>query len=156
MTNATVFAQASDLSSEDYCVLGLATCFLREDGEIEQLQVLEPIPSAALEALIKGIPTSYQLACSKTLGEIFQSDMIQIPQEFGADVDINLCDRFAERVAAATRTYKSRPEAKKHIPLGTIKQDFNYSLERKRVLNNSKVVSTEDNVKQHSHTHKVL
>ena len=156
MTNATLFAQASDLSSEDYCVLGLATCFLREDGEIEQLQVLEPIPSAALEALVKGIPTSYKLACSKTLGEIFQSDTVQIPQELQNEEKINLCDRFAERVAAATRTYKSRPEAKQHIPLGTTKQDFNYSLERKRVLNNSKVVSTEDNVKQHSHTHKVL
>lgn len=156
MTNTTLFAQASDLSSEDYCVLGLATCFLREDGEIQQLQVLEPIPSAALEALVKGIPTSYKLACSKTLGEIFQSDTVQIPKELQNEEKINLCDRFAERVAAATRTYKSRPEAKEHIPLGTTKQDFNYSLERKRVLNNSKVVSTEDNVKQHSHTHKVL
>jgi hypothetical protein len=65
-------------------------------------------------------------------------------------------DRFAERVAAATRTYKSRPQAQAHIPLGVVKQDFNYSLERKRVLNTSRTVSTEDNVKQHSHTHKVL
>ena len=155
MTN-TVFAQASDLSSEDYCVLGLATCFVRDDGEIEQVTVLEPIPSAALEALIKGIPTSYQLACSKTLGEIFQEDTIQIPSDLQTGEKINLCDRFAERVAAATRTYKSRPEAKELIPLGTTRQDFNYSLERKRVLNNSRAVSTEDNVKQHSHTHKVL
>ena len=138
MTN-TVFAQASDLSSEDYCVLGLATCFVRDDGEIEQVTVLEPIPSAAL-----------------TLGEIFQEDTIQIPSDLQTGEKINLCDRFAERVAAATRTYKSRPEAKELIPLGTTRQDFNYSLERKRVLNNSRAVSTEDNVKQHSHTHKVL
>ena len=156
MATTTLFAQASDLSPEDYCVLGLATCFVREEGEIEQLTVLEPIPSAALEALIKGIPTSYQSACAKTLGEIFQEDTVQIPQELQTETKINLCDRFAERVAAATRTYKSRPEAKEHIALGTTKQDFNYSLERKRVLNNSNVVSTEDNVKQHSHTHKVL
>lgn len=155
MTN-TIFARATDLSSEDYCVLGLATCFVRDEGEIEQLTVLEPIPSAALEALIKGIPTSYQLACSKTLGEIFQDDTVKIPSDLSTGEKINLCDRFAERVAAATRTYKSRPEAKKHIPLGTVKQDFNYSLDRKRVLNNSRTVSTEDNVKQHSHTHKVL
>lgn len=155
MTN-TIFASASDLSSEDYCVLGLATCFVREEGEIEKLTILEPIPSAALEALIKGIPTSYQIACSTTLGEIFQEDTVKIPAHLSSEAEINLCDRFAERVAAATRTYKSRPEAKKHIPLGTTKQDFNYSLERKRVLNNSTVVSTEDNVKQHSHTHKVL
>lgn len=152
----TIFAQATDLSSEDYCVLGLATCFVRDEGEIEQLTVLEPIPSAALEALIKGIPTSYQLARATTLGEIFQDDKVKIPSDLATDAEIRLCDRFAERAAAATRTYKSRPEAREHIPLGTTKQDFNYSLERKRVLNNSRVVSAEDNVKQHSHTHKVL
>ena len=155
MTN-TIFARAADLSSEDYCVLGLATCFVRDEGEIEQLTILEPIPSAALEALVKGIPTSYQIACSKTLGEIFQDDTVKIPEDLATTEKINLCDRFAERVAAATRTYKSRPEAKEHLPLGTVKQDFNYSLDRKRVLNNSRAVSTEDNVKQHSHTHKVL
>ncbi|MGD1919835.1 MAG: hypothetical protein ACFCAD_13665 [Pleurocapsa sp.] len=156
MTTGTVFAQASDLLPEDYCVLGLATCFVREDGDIQKLTVLEPIPSSALEALIKGIPTSYQLACSTTLADIFQSDRVQIPPELKGDGNINLCDRFAERVAAATRTYKSRPQAKDIIPLGTTKQDFNYSLERKRVLNNSRTVSSDDNVKQHSHTHKVL
>ena len=156
MTKTTLFAQAPDLSQEDYCVLGLATCFVREEGEVHQLQIIEPIPSAAIEAILKGIPTSYKIACSKTLGEIFSEDTVQIPTELTQDGEVSLCDRFAERVAAATRTYKSRPEAREHIPLGTTKQDFNYSLERKRVLNADHVVSTEDNVKQHSHTHKVL
>lgn len=156
MTDTALFAQATDLSAEDYCVLGLATCFVREEGEIEQLTVLEPIPSASLEALLKGVPTSYKSACSKTLGEIFLDDTVQIPSDLPAEGKVNLCDRFAERVAAAARTYKSRPEAKEHIPFGTVKQDFNYSLERKRVLNTSRAVSTDDNVKQHSHTHKVL
>ena len=156
MTNGTVFAQASDLLPEDYCVLGVATCFVRDEGEIQELKILEPIPSSALEALIKGVPTSYQLACSTTLGDIFKSDTAQMPQELQTGDKVDFCDRFAERVAAATRTYKSRPQAKDIIPLGTTKQDFNYSLERKRVLNNSRTVSTDDNVKQHSHTHKVL
>ncbi|MFM2311934.1 MAG: hypothetical protein RLZZ04_1210 [Cyanobacteriota bacterium] len=159
MNNTALFAQATDLAADDYCVLGLATCFVRDEGEIEQVTVLEPIPSAALEALLKGVPTSYQLACAKTLGEIFQAETVAIPKEFSevaGNDDINICDRFAERVAAATRTYKSRPEAQAHIPFGVVKQDFNYSLDRKRVLNTPRVVSTEDNVKQHSHTHKVL
>lgn len=152
----TIYTRETDLSPEDYCVLGLATCFVRDEGEIEQLTVLEPIPSAALEALIKGIPTSYQLACAKTLGEIFADNQIKIPSDLSSESKIDLCDRFDERVAAAARTYKSRPEAKEHISLGTIKRDFNYSLARKRILNNISTVSTEDNVKQHSHTHKVL
>ncbi|MEN9871881.1 MAG: hypothetical protein RLZZ171_2873 [Cyanobacteriota bacterium] len=156
MNNTALFSQATDLAADDYCVLGVATCFVRDEGEIEQLTVLEPIPSAALEALIKGVPTSYQSACAKTLGEIFQDETVNIPSELQVDGEINICDRFAERVAAATRTYKRRPEAQEHIPFGVVKQDFNYSLERKRVLNTPRTVSTEDNVKQHSHTHKVL
>jgi hypothetical protein len=40
--------------------------------------------------------------------------------------------------------------------VGELKTDFNFSLERKRTLNSERIVSTEDNVKQHSHTHKVL
>ncbi|MGK7953352.1 MAG: hypothetical protein AB4368_32350 [Xenococcaceae cyanobacterium] len=154
MTTAVLLKQASDLNADDYCVFGLATCFLRQDGEIEQVKIIEPIPSAALEAILKGIPTSYELACAKTLEEIFQGETPQIPSEFPAETQ--LCDRFEERVIAAARTYKVRPEAKKHIPIGALKQDFNYSLEKKRVLNTVNFVSTEDNVKQHSHTHKVL
>ncbi len=154
MTINEVLKQASDLSQDDYCILGLATCFVREDGEVNQVKIVEPIPSAALEAIIKGIPTSYELAKSMTLGEIFTADTVKIPTEFTSEA--SLCDRFDERVAAATRTYKSRPEATKHIPLGTTKRDFNYSVARKRVLNAANVVRTEDNVKQHDHTHKVL
>ncbi len=154
MTTATLFSQVSDLTADDYCVFGLATCFLRDEGEIRQVKIFEPIPSAALEAILKGIPTSYELACAKTLGEIFTGERPQIPAEFGEQVQ--LCDRFEERAIAATRTYKSRPEAQQYILLGTIKQDLNYSLERKRVLNVVNHVSTEDNVKQHEYTHKVL
>ena len=154
MTTATLFSQASDLTADDYCVFGLATCFVRQEGEIEQVKIVEPIPSAALEAILKGIPTSYELACAKSLGEIFPGETAQIPAEFPTEAQ--LCDRFEERVIAAARTYKVRPEAKQHIPLGSVKQDFNYSLEKKRVLNMVNVVSKEDNIKQHSHTHKVL
>ena len=154
MTTNQIFQQAADLSQDDYCILGLATCFIREDGEVHQVKIVEPIPSAALEALLKGIPTSYELAKSLTLGDIFVTDTIKIPSDF--PLEASLCDRFSERVAAATRTYKSRPEAAKHIPLGTTKSDFNYSLARKRVLNVANVVRAEDNVKQHAHTHKVL
>jgi hypothetical protein len=154
MTTNQLFDPASDLSQDDYCILGVATCFVREDGEVHQVKVVEPIPSAALEALIKGVPTSYELARAIGLGEIFTSDKVTIPADFPSEA--NLCDRFTERVAAATRTYKSRPEATKHIPLGTTKRDFNYSIAKKRVLNTDNVVRPEDNIKQHEHTHKVL
>ncbi len=154
MTTTTLLSQASDISTNDYCVFGLATCFFREEGEVHEVKIIEPIPSASLEAILQGIPTSYELALAKTLREFLDEEKIVIPTDFPDEAQ--LCDRFAERAIAATRTYKSRPEATKHIELGTVKQDFNYSLERKRILNAENIVRTEDNVKQHSHTHKVL
>ncbi|BAU63811.1 hypothetical protein STA3757_11790 [Stanieria sp. NIES-3757] len=154
MKTATLWTEASDLVKEDYCVLGLAICFVREEGEVQEVKIIEPIPSAALEAIVQGIPTSYQLACAKTLNEIVAEDTFQIPSEFPQAAQF--CVNFAERLIAATRTYKSRPQAQQHIPLGTIKQDLNFSLDKKRVLNVTNVVRTEDNVKQHKYTHQVL
>ncbi|GBF79675.1 hypothetical protein [Aphanothece sacrum] len=154
MATATLLLDAPDISVDDYCVFGLATCFLKEDGEFHEVEIIEPIPSAALEAILKGIPTSYQWACAKLVGEFLMADTLQKPSDFPDSAQF--CDNFIERVTAAVRTYKSRNEAKSHIELGNLKKDFNYSLERKRVLNAVNVVKTEDNVKQHSHTHKVL
>ncbi|MBD2183865.1 MULTISPECIES: hypothetical protein [Oscillatoriophycideae] len=154
MTTAFLHPNAPDVSAEDYLVLGLATCFIKEDGEVHQVPVVEPIPSAALEALVKGIPTSYQIACATTLGAVLAGDTPQKPVEFPQSAQF--CDEFAERAIAAVRTYKRRPVAQSLIPQGTIRRDFNYSTERKRVLNSQRIVRTEDNVKQHEYTHKVL
>ncbi len=150
----TNLANIADVSNDDYCVFGLATCFVREEGETKEIQVIEPIPSAALEALIKGIPTSYKLACAKTIGEIIVNDSLEIPADFPATSQF--CDEFIDRSIACIRTYKKRISAQQYIPLNTVKNDFNYSLERKRILNQINVVNTEDNVKQHSYTHQKL
>lgn len=154
MATAPLFPNAPDISAEDYCVFGLATCFFREDSEVKQVQVIEPIPSSALETLIKGVPTSYQIAIAQPLAAFFDRETQQIPTEFPAEAQLG--ENFTERAVAAARTYKSRPEAAQHIPIGTKKEDFNYSLERKRILNAANIVRTEDNVKQHAHTHKIL
>jgi hypothetical protein len=154
MATATLFSHAPDISLNDYCVFGLATCFLKTEGEFQQVQVVEPIPSAALEAILKGIPTSYQFACAKSVSEIFRDENPQVPAGFPESAQ--LCHDFTERLVAAVRTYKNRPEAKAHIPLGGKREDLNYSLDKKRVLNALHVVRTEDNVKQHPHTHQVL
>jgi hypothetical protein len=154
MTIMDVLSQASDLSDQDYCVLGLATCFFREEGQIQQVEIIEPIPSAALEAILKKIPTSYKIACAKKIGDILSENEAKIPAEFPENAQF--CSDFSERLIAAARTYKKRPSAQTHINLNTIRDDFNYSLERKRILNAENIVKTEDNVKQHAYTHKVL
>ena len=137
-----------------YVVLGLATCFIKEDGEVEQVKVIEPIPSAALEALMKGIPTSYEMAFATTVGAVLVEGNVQVPSQFPADVMLG--EEFAQRVFAAARTFKKRTSAQDFIPVGATYQEFNYSLERKRVLNSERIVSAEDNVKQHAYTHQVL
>jgi hypothetical protein len=154
MTTTKLFSLAPDLDKNDYCVLGLATCFFREEGEIKEVQIIEPIPSAALEAILKKIPTSYKLACAKNLGDIFIGEEVQIPAEFSTEAQF--CHDFTDRLIAAARTYKKRPEATNHINVNAIRDDFNYSLEKKRILNAENVVRTEDNVKQHSYTHQTL
>lgn len=148
------YPQAPELTTDDYILIGLSTCFIKADGEVHQVKVVEPIPSAALEALVKGIATSYELALATSVGTVLNGEEPQLPPEFPADAQF--CDEFAFRTLAAARTYKSRPDAQSHVPLGTTKTDFNYSIERKRVLNSDRIVKAEDNVKQHAYTHQVL
>jgi hypothetical protein len=154
MTTAASYPNAPDITTDDYIVIGLATCFIKEDGEVHQVEVIEPIPSAALEALVKGIPTSYRLACATTLGIVLSGETLQKPADFPQTAQFS--DEFMQRTIAAARTYKRSETAKSLIPLGTTYKDFKYSTERKRVLNAARVVSKEDNIKQHPHTHKVL
>lgn len=141
-------------AAEDYVVVGLATCFVKQEGKLQPIKVIEPIPSAALEAILKGIPTSYEAAMGTTYGAVLADETPQRPANFPAEGQF--CDEFVERLRATARSYASRPVATEHIPVGELKTDFNFSTERKRMLNAERVVSTEDNVKQHSHTHKVL
>ncbi|MGI2905166.1 hypothetical protein [Tolypothrix sp. VBCCA 56010] len=154
MTTAISYANAPDLAGDDYIVIGLATCFIKEDGEVHQVEVIEPIPSAALEAIFKGIPTSYKLACGTTLASVLDQDTQYLPDGFPANAQFG--EEFVPRAFAAARTYKRRETAKSLIPQGTTYTEFKHSTERKRVLNAKRVVNKEDNVKQHSHTHKVL
>ncbi|HLO85926.1 MAG TPA: hypothetical protein VK203_13080 [Nostocaceae cyanobacterium] len=154
MSKVVYYPQAPDLIGDDYIVIGLATCFVKEDGEVHQIEVVEPIPSAALEAICRGIPTSYKLACATTLASVLDGEQPLLPTGFPESAQFG--EEFFSRVVAAARTYKSHDSAQSLIPLGTTKTDFNYSTERKRLLNVARVVTKEDNVKQHDYTHKVL
>ena len=154
MTTATSLPQAPDLSTDEYLVIGLATCFLKEDGKLHEVRILEPIPSAAIEAIVKGVPTSYEMALATTLGAVLAGETLQRPDGFPEDAQF--CDEFVQRAIAAARTYKAKTAAQAHVPPGTTRQDFNYSTERKRVLNSQRIVRAEDNVKQHKYTHEVL
>ncbi|AFY50820.1 hypothetical protein Nos7524_5095 [Nostoc sp. PCC 7524] len=154
MTTTIAYQNAPDLAADDYVVIGLATCFIKDAGEVHQVEIIEPIPSAALEALLKGISTSYKLAVATNVSAVVNGEQPSLPVGFPESAQF--ADEFVQRVFAAARTYKRRESAQALIPLGTTYTDFQYSLERKRVLNATRLVTKDDNVKQHSHTHKVL
>ncbi len=154
MTTFNTLADAPDLTANDYVVVGVATCFFRDDDGVRELKIIEPIPSSALEALIKGIPTSYKIAAATTLGALIAGDTPQIPASFPTDCQLG--NEFAYRCIAAARTFKRRPVAQTHIAQGETYTSFNYSTERKRVLNADRVVTKDDNVKQHAYTHQQL
>ena len=121
MTTNTI--PQAGITPDDYCVLGLATCFIREEGEIKEIKVIEPIPSAYLEAMMKGVETSYQSAIALKVGEILVKDSLIKPTEFPAESQF--CDEFVDRMFAASRTYQSKPSAQEYMNLGAIKHDFN-------------------------------
>jgi hypothetical protein len=154
MTILTTIAEAPDLTAEDYLVVGVATCFFRDDDGVHAVKVIEPIPSSAIEALLKGIPTSYEIAAGTTLGALIGGDTPEIPASFPTDCQLG--NEFAYRCIASARTYKRRPQAQAHIALGETYTSFNYSTERKRILNADRVVTKDDNVKQHAYTHQKL
>lgn len=155
MTAATISTPENAIPATDaYIVVGLATCFIKEEGEVNEVLVLEPIPSAGLETLLKGVATSYQWAYATTLGALIDGDQLHKPAE--CPEETQFCDEFIDRAYAAARTYQRDTQAQTFISVGTVYRELNHSTERKRVLNSVRVVRTEDNVKQHAHTHKVL
>jgi hypothetical protein len=154
MSSAMSQVSSADLAPQSYVLLGLATCYLRQEGETLATEVVEPIPSAYLETLLQGTPTAYHDIWGTTLESALALDPTTLSGLEGAPVQ--RCADFEERVMATARTYQNRPQATATIPVGTHRQDLNYSTTPKRILNPKQKVLRSDNVKQHKYTHEVL
>ncbi|MBT9315735.1 hypothetical protein [Leptothoe spongobia] len=152
----TISSVPTALSASDYVIVGLAHCFTKQDGNVVPVTVIEPIPSAYFEALMKGVPTSYQMLCSLTLGQLLDDDR-PTANHLPADAKgAQFCEDFVERTMAAARTYQTRTNIQETLPCGQTFSDINFSTEKKRILNASHKVTAEDNVKQHKYTHMTL
>jgi hypothetical protein len=147
-------ANSFEVATDAYVVVGVATCFVKEEGKLQALKVMEPIPSATLQTLCQGIPTSYEIAIATTFDAVWRNGQPIIPDGFPPDTQIGF--DFENRLLATARSYRSKPEAQALIPVGQSKTDLQYSTERKRLLNANRIVRVEDNVKQHAYTHQVL
>lgn len=158
MVHAANQAPATDVPADSYLVIGLATCYVRQDGETIEFQILEPVPSAYLESLLQGVPTSYRAIWGTTLAQALSGDRsgLNPEQDLEPLTQATPCTDFEERALAAARTYQSRPAAAHRVPVGTWHRDVNYSTDKKRILNSKATVSAADNVKQHKYTHEVL
>lgn len=62
-----------DLSPDSYLVLGVAHCFYKAEGDLQEIKLIEPIPSASLETLCKHVPTAYAVAGALPLGRFCKS-----------------------------------------------------------------------------------
>jgi len=144
----------SDLPSDSYVVLGLATCYLRQDGEITEIQIIEPLPSAYLETVLQGTATAYSALYSTTFSAALANPAAWLPSE--QQKTTFPCEDFTERLAASARSYINRPSATHLIPKDQVFTTLNFSLDQKRILNPKNKVSKSDNIKQHQYTHEVL
>ena len=155
----TANISANDIQGLEYLVLGVASCFTRnEEGRLEEILVAEPVPAAELDCLHRASrTTSYQLLYATTYAELIQGDTPLLPQDI-VPAGTLACKDFVERAQAATRSYRAKPDFK-HLAVGTIatttSSDFplKFSKEPKRVLDVDYEPSDEDNVKQHAYTH---
>ncbi len=153
---------SSTVQGLEYVVVGVATCLQRdEEGRLMEVLVAEPVPAADLDCLVQERrSTSYSLLYATTYGEVVKDGIPTLPTDIFPQ-GVLAGEDFIERVQAATRTYRSKPEFR-HIPLhqtctpdrGVFK--LNHSVEPRRILNGVAEVNDADNVKQHPHTHQRL
>ncbi|NJL47811.1 MAG: hypothetical protein HC929_10440 [Leptolyngbyaceae cyanobacterium SM2_5_2] len=155
MTQAPASACAPDLAPDSYVLLGLATCYWRQEGETVAVAVVEPVPSAYLETLLQGISTAYRQIWGTTLAQALALDPALV-EASEMPSPAQRCADFEERVFAAARTYQNRPATAQLVPVGTVRTDLNYSTEKPRILNPKNKVSRSENVKQHKYTHEML
>lgn len=145
----TYGAVVSTSPMEGYVCLGLAHCFEKSDeGKLTPRMVIEPISACSLECMATGARTSYKMATGTTLAEALQRDKEVLPEGFAEGA---FCENYEYRLHAAARTWQ-RSHAQDNlmdiIPLGKMKNNFNFTLEDKRVLNFENEVSDSDNIKQ--------
>ncbi len=153
---------ANEVQGLEYVVIGVATCYQRNDeGRLDEVLVAEPVPAADLDCLAKEVrASSYQLLYATTYAEVVQEGQPTLPRDVITG-DVHVGVNFIQRVQAAARTYRSKPEFC-HVPLHEVITpdtgvfQLNYNPEPKRIINAIAEVSDSDNVKQHAHTHKDL
>lgn len=149
-SSSDVVGEDPDWSEGDFVVVGLAHCFRKnEDQKLLDAFVIEPIPAGGLECMDNGGMTCYKHVTGTNLGVVLKQDGSLLPKEFaGAEFS----DDFDFRAKCASRTWKRDHPRENLMSLvphdGTVRSDWNFSLQDKRVLNQEHIVKDSDNIKQ--------
>jgi hypothetical protein len=153
--------QQTEIKGLDYVVVGVAVCYQKNaEGKTDPVRVVEPIPSTALEAMSRGIRTSFEKIYAAAFAELVRDGRPAIPTDILGD-NIYICHDFVGRTEAAARTYRAKPHLRL-VPVGGVCTceagvfRLKYDPGFRRVLGGERQVSDSDNVKQHAHTHRVL
>lgn len=157
----TYTQQLADIKGMDYVVIGVAVCYQKNaEGKTDPVSIVEPVPATALEAMSRGIRTSFKQIYATTYAEVVRDGAPAIPTDILGE-DAYTCHDFVSRTQAATRTYKAKADLRL-LPVGGISTpeaglfQLNFDAGFRRVLGGERMVTDNDNVKQHSHTHQVL
>lgn len=103
----------TEIDPEQYLPLGRGVCFTmgKLSGKIEEQLVIEPIPACGLEAMSKGMATSYTHVFGATLGQALAMDASLLPEDFA---DAKFAQDFKFRCESAARTW-DRPWPKEAL-----------------------------------------
>lgn len=145
------------LEDDDYVAFGLACCFVMNDNlKLDEYYVYEPLTAGTLETIAGSVnlETSYRRVTAFRAADIFEGPPARPTGIQAGKLKILLdgeeahpCENMLERTMAAARTFKRRVEAQM-CGFGDVLTDFNFSTERKRILNHKYEPSFDDNVKQ--------
>ncbi|CAM9578267.1 unnamed protein product [Laminaria digitata] len=145
------------LEDDDYLAFGLACCFvMNDDLKLDEYYVYEPLTAATLETIASSasLETSYVRVTAFKAKDIFIGPPsrptgihVEKLKILDGEEDAHICENAVERSLAAARTYKRRVEAQM-CGFGDVLDGFNFSIERKRILNHKYEPSFDDNVKQ--------
>lgn len=145
----SLMGEDPEWSDDDYIVLGLAHCFVKDaDARLQDCFVVEPIPAGAVECMDNGGVTCYLHAYGTRLGVALKQDTSLLPKEFES---AKFAEDFEFRTRCASRTWKRQHPQENLLSLvadGVLRSDWNFNLDDKRILNMEHEVNDSDNIKQ--------
>lgn len=137
-----------DTIADDYIAVGVAKVFKRQEGKLQDMLIVEPIPASALDCVARlKVPTSYMRLWATQLGDLPDA-ISEFPETLLEGDSVAWGEDFTERAQASARTYRRDETVAALLPKGCIFSDLNHSTKEKRLVEDDWEPDFNDNVKQ--------